>query len=79
MDLPQGPLLPVEPLGPIVEEKSYPTVIAQARTNMDKFANCVLLTRVGGFYEVWLAIPTCFLSLLRSFNAKMMYDLSVVF
>lgn len=52
MDLPQGPLSPVEPLEPIVEEKSYPTVVAQARTNMDKFTNCVLLTRVGGFYEV---------------------------
>jgi len=52
MDLPQGPLSPIEPLESIVEEKSYPTVIAQARTNMDKFTNCVVLTRVGGFYEV---------------------------
>ncbi len=30
---------------------SYPTVVQQARNNMQKFENCVLLTRVGGFYE----------------------------
>ena len=30
----------------------YPTVVQQARDNMRKFDNCVLLTRVGGFYEV---------------------------
>ena len=32
---------------------AYPTVILQARRNMHKFANCVLLTRVGGFYELY--------------------------
>ncbi|KAJ1331149.1 DNA mismatch repair protein MutS [Microdochium nivale] len=31
----------------------YPTVVMQARRNMQKFANCVLLTRVGGFYELY--------------------------
>ncbi len=31
----------------------YPTVVLQARRNMRKFANCVLLTRVGGFYELY--------------------------
>ena len=31
----------------------YPTVIQQARDNMNKFINCVLLTRVGGFYEIY--------------------------
>lgn len=31
----------------------YPTVIQQARDNMSKFENCVLLTRVGGFYELY--------------------------
>ena len=30
----------------------YPTVVRQARNNMRKFSNCVLLTRVGNFYEV---------------------------
>lgn len=53
-DLPQG-LLPLEPLplerddpGPV-----YPTVVQQARNHMRKFDNCVLLTRVGGFYELY--------------------------
>ncbi|CAK7227915.1 MutS protein 1 [Sporothrix curviconia] len=32
---------------------AYPTVVLQARRNMHKFANCVLLTRVGGFYELY--------------------------
>ncbi|KAH7035044.1 muts domain V [Microdochium trichocladiopsis] len=31
----------------------YPTVVMQARRNMQKFDNCVLLTRVGGFYELY--------------------------
>ena len=35
------------------EGPSYPTVIQQARNNMRKFENCVLLTRVGGFYELY--------------------------
>jgi hypothetical protein len=30
----------------------YPAVVQQARNNMRKFENCVLLTRVGSFYEV---------------------------
>ena len=52
-DLPQGVLeggFPAqeEPFhGPV-----YPTVIQQARMNMRKFENCVVLTRMGGFYEV---------------------------
>lgn len=35
------------------EGPSYPTVVSQARRNMNKFSNCVLLTRVGGFYELY--------------------------
>ncbi|EPE06364.1 dna mismatch repair protein [Ophiostoma piceae UAMH 11346] len=35
------------------EDTAYPTVILQARRNMHRFANCVLLTRVGGFYELY--------------------------
>lgn len=31
---------------------AYPTMVLQARNNMRKFENCVLLTRVGSFYEV---------------------------
>ena len=52
-DLPQG-LLEKEAVVDVAknEELSYPTVIQGARNNMRKFQNCVLLTRVGGFYEV---------------------------
>lgn len=39
--------LEVEDAGP-----AYPTVVSQARNNMRKYDNCVLLTRVGSFYEV---------------------------
>jgi hypothetical protein len=56
--LPQGPLpalgdaadgvLPEQDSGP-----AYPTVVMQARRNMNKYDNCVLLTRVGGFYELY--------------------------
>ncbi|KAL9049461.1 MAG: hypothetical protein Q9162_007199, partial [Coniocarpon cinnabarinum] len=31
----------------------FPTVIQQARDNMLKFPNCIVLTRVGGFYELY--------------------------
>lgn len=30
---------------------AYPMMIQQVRSNMEKFENCVLLTRVGNFYE----------------------------
>lgn len=53
-DLPQG-LLSLEPaISPTQHElPAYPTVVLQARNNMRKFENCVLLTRVGGFYELY--------------------------
>lgn len=35
------------------DEPAYPTVVLQARRNMARFDNCVLLTRVGGFYELY--------------------------
>lgn len=44
---------PLEPLVLVNETPSYPTVILQARNNMRKFDNCVLLTRVGAFYEMY--------------------------
>jgi hypothetical protein len=52
-DLPQG-VIPLEPL-PLEEDATptYPTVVQQARTHMRKFENCVLLTKVGGFYELY--------------------------
>jgi hypothetical protein len=65
-DLPQGLLGAPAPLSPdfaalegrtgVAAEgggPAYPTVILQARQNMQRFENCVLLTRVGGFYELY--------------------------
>ncbi|KAF3803466.1 MutS protein-like 1 [Colletotrichum gloeosporioides] len=52
-DLPQGLLLPLDPCPTQDEAPVYPTVVLQARQNMQKFDNCVLLTRVGGFYELY--------------------------
>lgn len=49
-DLPQGALS--LDLLPSETEPAYPTVIQQARTHMNKFPHCVVLTRVGSFYEV---------------------------
>ncbi|KAI9804017.1 MAG: DNA mismatch repair ATPase msh1 [Piccolia ochrophora] len=51
-DLPQG-TVPLEPLELDEDEPSYPTVLQQAKNNMRKFGNCVLLTRVGSFYELY--------------------------
>ncbi|KAI6354359.1 hypothetical protein MCOR25_008655 [Pyricularia grisea] len=53
-DLPQGVIEDAESLPPPEDEgPTYPTVIQQARRNMNRFDNCVLLTRVGGFYELY--------------------------
>ncbi|KAM3157280.1 MutS protein -like protein 1 [Botrytis cinerea] len=52
VELPQG-LLPLEPLEFENETPLYPTVIMQVRSNMAKFENCVVITRVGGFYELY--------------------------
>lgn len=38
---------------PPVLETAYPTVLAQVKRNMIKFENCIVLTRVGGFYELY--------------------------
>ncbi|POS87639.1 hypothetical protein EPUL_000266, partial [Erysiphe pulchra] len=50
--LPQG-IIQLEPLALDEDVPTYPKVIQQARTNMQNFENCVLLTRVGGFYEIY--------------------------
>ncbi|KAK3498629.1 muts domain V-domain-containing protein [Neurospora crassa] len=55
-EIPQGALLPDESFPPRQQEDqepAYPAVIQQHRHNMQKFDNCVLLTRVGGFYEMY--------------------------
>jgi hypothetical protein len=51
-DLAQG-VIPLDPFPLEDGAPSYPTVVLQARTNMRRFENCVLLTRVGGFYELY--------------------------
>ncbi|KAL8774744.1 MAG: hypothetical protein Q9209_000683 [Squamulea sp. 1 TL-2023] len=53
-DLPQGALDPVPHTAEDQDEgPTYPTVVRQARNNMRKFDNCVVLTRVGSFYELY--------------------------
>ncbi|KAG6122245.1 hypothetical protein E4U13_002859 [Claviceps humidiphila] len=54
-DLPQGPVPgKAQPALEIDRDDKKPhTVVEQARQNMRKFENCVLLTRVGGFYELY--------------------------
>ena len=52
-DLPQGALEPMPDTADKDDQgPTYPTVVRQARNNMRKFDNCVVLTRVGSFYEV---------------------------
>lgn len=51
-DLPQG-ALKLEPYKDGADDTPrYPAVVQGHRNNMQKFKNCVVLTRVGGFYEV---------------------------
>ncbi|KAK6510160.1 DNA mismatch repair ATPase msh1 [Arthrobotrys musiformis] len=54
LSLPQG-ALSLQPLPeiPRVKEPQYSYVIAQVRENIDRFGECVVLTRVGGFYELY--------------------------
>lgn len=51
--VPQGSL-PAKPVENVDESDGpvYPTVLQQVRNNMQKFSHCVVLTRVGNFYEV---------------------------
>lgn len=51
-DLPQGSI-PQDAVPLEHDTPTYPTVVLQARANMRKFDNCILLTRVGGFYELY--------------------------
>ncbi|PNS20187.1 hypothetical protein CAC42_5637 [Sphaceloma murrayae] len=53
-DLPQGALA-TAPLNDAEEAvvPSYPTVIQQHINNVRKFSDCVVLTRVGNFYELY--------------------------
>lgn len=58
-DLPQGVLQSDKTIADREDDiPAYPAVIQQARNNMQKFEDCVLLTRVGGFYEARF-VPFC--------------------
>ena len=52
-ELPQG-VIGLVPLPDLEADNApqYPTVVQGARNNMTKFKDCVVLTRVGNFYEV---------------------------
>ena len=57
MDLQQG-LLKSEAPSPLPDMQQdelpqYPAVVQGAKNNMIKYKDCVLLTRVGKFYEVF--------------------------
>lgn len=51
-DLPQGVVKLDSYDDGVDDAPRYPTVVQGHRNNMQKFKNCVVLTRVGGFYEV---------------------------
>ncbi|KAK8175217.1 muts domain V-domain-containing protein [Phyllosticta citrichinensis] len=53
-ELPQGPI-DAAPLDNLDDDAgpAYPTVMQQVRNNMRKFPHCVVLTRVGNFYELY--------------------------
>ena len=69
-ELPQGVLEPALSTAEHDDEgPAYPTVIRQARNNMRKYDNCVVLTRVGSFYEVWHLTISPNLPILMLFTA----------
>jgi hypothetical protein len=51
-ELPQGAIEGVALPPQDDTEPDYPPLLQQVRNNMLKFSHCVLVTRVGGFYEV---------------------------
>ena len=56
-DLPQG-VIGKNPLPELESDDApqYPAVVQGAKNNMIKFTDCVVLTRVGNFYEVSASI-----------------------
>jgi hypothetical protein len=51
-ELPQGPIEGAALPPQDDTEPEYPPLLQQVRNNMLKFSHCVVVTRVGGFYEV---------------------------
>ena len=54
-DIEQGAIVaePLSDLDEDVQQSTYPPLLQGVRANMDKFPNCVVLTRVGNFYELY--------------------------
>ena len=59
-DLPQGSLKLESYNDSADDAPRYPAVVQGHRNNMQKFKNCVVLTRIGGFYEVRMLICLIF-------------------
>ena len=51
--LPSGTFEQRGALADVKDEPIYPTMLRQVRDNMRKYKDCVLLTRVGSFYELY--------------------------
>jgi hypothetical protein len=73
-ELPQG-VIGMDPLPELETDDApqYPAVAQGAKNNMIKFSDCVVLTRVGNFYEVFASLRnwavcwlTCFIVVLRA-------------
>lgn len=58
------------PLPPQNDEPDYPPLLQQVRNNMLKFSHCVMLTRVGGFYELYFEHADEFAPLLNIKKTK---------
>ncbi|KNG46586.1 DNA mismatch repair protein mutS [Stemphylium lycopersici] len=66
----QGPI-ETEALPPQNDaEPEYPPLLQQVRNNMLKFSHCVLITRVGGFYELYFEHADEFAPLLNLKKSK---------
>lgn len=70
-DLPQGGLPPLPPdPSDDVPTKAYPPVLQQHLNNIRKFPECVILTRVGDFYELYFDQVEQYAPLLNLKKAK---------
>ncbi|PVI08133.1 DNA mismatch repair protein muts [Periconia macrospinosa] len=68
-EIPQG-AIDGPPLPPIDDEPDYPPLLLQVRNCMIKFNHCVVLTRVGGFYELYFEHADEFAPLLNIKKSK---------
>ncbi|KAF2858740.1 DNA mismatch repair protein Msh1 [Piedraia hortae CBS 480.64] len=67
--LPLGALAPLQPVD-AAEAKTYPTVLQQHLNNVRKYQDCVVLTRVGDFYEMYFDQVPKFAPLVNLKQAK---------